>query len=310
MIRNWHRIKTPSQHFPLPQAPRAFAFITAFSLASLASVSAQNENTDQEESSRPSVRSSVESQADFLSKNVPAAPLPAGNPRIDAMRDRIKDLHKSQAQWFADVSSGKVIPFEHIVKNRPLHEVELQKLKDSLATLATVKDPKENKQLASSLYHAIQPLGFLLEPALPGDVPDFPLSGAQIEELKSIDQSLAGELEDPGPDSPKLTPVPLAPIYTIVGLSVPLEVHTQPGIDIVFSSPDAGVFENDLSLVAVRADEDGIARTEWRSRGNATGDAQVIATTPGLDLETSFSVHIMDLKLRPLPSFAEIADKE
>ena len=43
-------------------------------------------------------------QAEFLAKNVPAAPLPAGSPNLDVLRDRAADLRKQQAAYLKNVA--------------------------------------------------------------------------------------------------------------------------------------------------------------------------------------------------------------
>ena len=49
-------------------------------------------------------------QAEFLAKNVPAAPLPAGSTNLDILRDRAANLRKQQEAYLKNVAEGVATP--------------------------------------------------------------------------------------------------------------------------------------------------------------------------------------------------------
>ncbi len=48
--------------------------------------------------------------AEFLAKNVPAAPLPAGSTHLDVLRDRAANLRKQQEAYLKNVAEGVATP--------------------------------------------------------------------------------------------------------------------------------------------------------------------------------------------------------
>ncbi len=58
-------------------------------------------------------------QAEFLAKNVPAAPLPAGSTNLDILRDRAANLRKQQEAYLKNVAAGVATPAKTLTHSSP-----------------------------------------------------------------------------------------------------------------------------------------------------------------------------------------------
>ena len=76
-------------------------------------------------------------QAEFLAKNAPAVPLPAGSTHLDTLRARAVDLQKQHAQYLADIAAGKTIPHAYLHEALPQRKEDLKALTISLNEIKT-----------------------------------------------------------------------------------------------------------------------------------------------------------------------------
>ncbi len=125
--------------------------------------------------------------AEFLAKNVPAAPLPAGSTHLDVLRDRAANLRKQQEAYLKNVAEGATRPFPEIAEARPQHEKNVAALTQSLGTIAAEKDPLKRETLSKALFAALQPIGPLLKYADYVKGSQNVLSPDQLAEFKRLE---------------------------------------------------------------------------------------------------------------------------
>ena len=76
------------------------------------------------------------------------------------------------------------------------------------------------------------------------------------------------------------------------GEVVELSVNAAPGAPITFTSSDLGFFDNKLSSVTVRADENGVARASFTAGGGTIDLVKVLAAGPVTTGQVAFDIHV------------------
>jgi hypothetical protein len=105
-------------------------------------------------------------QAEFLAKNVPAAPLPTGSKNLDVLRARAAAIQNQHAQYLADIASGKINPYAHLIEARPKLIEEHKALTLALREINSEEvknDPYKKQLLFKAFFAALQPVGPYLE---------------------------------------------------------------------------------------------------------------------------------------------------
>ena len=241
-------------------------------------------------------------QAEFLAKNVPAAPLPAGSPNLDVLRDRVADLRKQQAAYLKNVADGIATPFPEIAEARPQHEKEVAALTQALAALAAEEDAPKRQTLSKALFAALQPIGPLLIYADYVKGYENVLSAAQIAEYQRLEAAWEAAAVNHPPKTPPLAVVGPAQLYTLTHLSVPLIAKGAPDSTILFRAQGGGLFSNNLPIIEVRADAAGIATAFWSTKGDSIAECAIDLLSPGAPTDgASFTLTTVKLELTPLP---------
>lgn len=254
----------------------------------------------------PTEQDAIKEQAEFLLKNVPAAPLPAGSTELDAMRKRAKSLQEKHTAYAKAVASGKVDPFSHLRKARPQHERDVASLKNHITQLNNEENPSKKIEISKLLFIALQPVGHLLEFADVGKGYANLLSKDQQKELTRLekDWDLAGK--DYSTDASPLVVLGPGQLYTLTSLSVPIIVKVPPSSTVLFHTHGGGFFSNKLAIIAVQANKEGIATANWVTYGDSIGDTQIGVRSLSAPLAHNLIITTVQPKLRGLPAIPAI----
>lgn len=216
------------------------------------------------------------------------------------MRDRAKALQEQRSTYLKDVAAGKTDPFAHLREVRPQHEQELLALQNTRDKTLDETDPAKRDVLSKAFFAALQPIGPHLEHADPGTGYTNILSEEQQAEMDRLEQrwddNEARSAENAGP-----APVGPGQIYTVTGYSVPLAVKTSPSATVYFRTHGGGQFPNNLAIIAVEADDTGLATTEWVTHGDAIGDAPIAIRAEGSSAPGAINITTVQLKLFAIP---------
>ncbi len=142
---------------------RCVSVVLVLACSALQGVNAQDANArdlatnavDTAKKQIPTNKDALENQAKFLKGNAIAAPLPAGSPKLEAMRKRSKALLEKHTAFMKEVSAGKVDPSAYLRKLRPQHEKEVQNVKNLIGQLSREEDVVGREKIAQALFIAL-----------------------------------------------------------------------------------------------------------------------------------------------------------
>lgn len=256
----------------------------------------------------PTEKAAILSQADSLAKNVIAPPLPAGSPKLAALRARVTNLQQKQMSYLQDLSAGKTMPFPEIHEQWPAHQITVKNLQTSLQALSEEKDPQKRAELSKAFFAALQPIGFLLQDADYVESFSGLLTPAQATELKALEKEWDALVptfqSEQEMEKMSFGAIGLQEAHTLLNLSVPLRVQAKPKSLVLFRAHDGGQFENGLSIYKTVADEAGIAEAHWVSHGDAISISHIDYRSPGLFKEgDAFRVRTVRLALKAPVAF-------
>ena len=240
-------------------------------------------------------------QAEFLAKNVPAPPLPAGSTDLDALRERANNLQKQRAQYLQDIASGKAIPQAHLRETLPQRMDALKALALSLGEMEAETDPGKKQLLSKAFFAALQPIGSFLEIADVGKGYVNLLSEQQQAELTRLGEAWDAADRDYGTKAKSLHIFSPGQLYTITGLSVPIIVQAPPSSKVIFQTFGGGFFSNKLALIEVEANKEGFAQAEWVSYGDSVGDTVIGVRSKAAPPAANLTITSVKLELSPLP---------
>ena len=240
--------------------------------------------------------------AEFLAKNVPAAPLPAGSTHLDTLRARAADLQKQHAQHLADISAGKTIPHAHLHESLPQRTKDLKALNLSLDQLKSETDPAQKQLLSKALFAALQPIGPYLDHADAGIGHLNILSAEQQAELARLEQAWDSADKNHNTQAKPLQIIGPGQLYTITHLSVPIIIQAPPSSKVILQTFGGGFFPNKLALIELEANPAGIAQTEWVSYGDSIGDTVIGTRSSAAAPAANLTITTVQLQLTPLPS--------
>jgi hypothetical protein len=257
----------------------------------------------------PTDQAAIKDQAEFLLKNVPASPLPAGSIKLDIMRKRAKALQEQHAAYAKDIASGNKVPFSHLRDARARHEQEVLVLRNHIGEISNEKDPKKRKIISKALFAALQPVGGFLEHASIGKGYTNLLSRDQQQELTRLerDWDIAGR--DYAEDVAPLVTLGPGWLYTLTNLSAPITVKAPPSSTVLFRTHGGGFFSNKLSIIAVRANKEGIATAEWVTYGDSIADTTIGIRSIDAPPAHELIITTVQPKLRDLPEISQIPVK-
>lgn len=254
----------------------------------------------------PTDQEAAEEQAEFLAKNVPAAPLPAGSKNLDALRIRAASIQKQRAQYLKDIASGKTIPYAHLHEARPQQLKDLHALTLSLREINTEANPNQKALLFKAFFAALQPIGPYLEIADPGEGYANILSEEQQADLTRLEAAWDAADKDYTTTNKPLQITGPGQLYTITNLSVPVTVKAPPKSIVIFQTFGGGFFSNKLALIEVEANAAGIATAEWISYGDSIGDAPIGVRSKNAAPAANLNITTVQLKLGALPEIPKL----
>lgn len=243
--------------------------------------------------------------AEFLAKNAPAAPLPAGSTNLDGLRARAANLQKQHAQHLQDIASGKTIPHAHLHEIRPQLIADLNALTLSLGEITAETDPGKKQLLSKAFFAALQPIGSHLEIADVGKGYLNILSEQQQSEHTRLEQAWDAADHDYDTKARSLHIIGPGLLYTITHLSVPIIVQAPPSSKVIFQTFGGGFFSNKLALIEVQANDAGIATADWVTYGDSIGDTVIGVRSKAAPPAENLTIATVQLKLSPLPELPE-----
>ena len=78
----------------------------------------------------------------------------------------------------------------------------------------------------------------------------------------------------------------------VQGESIRLQVKTEPGMPATFTSFDLGAFDNSLSSITVKANEDGVATAAFHATTGTLGEVNLVAASPVASERVNFRLFV------------------
>lgn len=97
---------------------------------------------------------------------------------------------------------------------------------------------------------------------------------------------------EPGENVVAIQPVGSAYHGVVQGESVALRVRVQPKDPVTFTSFQLGTFDNQLTSITVRADDQGVAQANYTASGGTIDDVQILAAGPRTSGQVQFLVNV------------------
>ncbi len=196
--------------------------------------------------------------------------------QVEEIQSRIKALQAKQAEYHRKVTAGEITPDEDIRKQWPQIQQQLGTLRTQIYTLnALPADSPEQPAAQEKLLASLQQIGIHLEMASHPPFEPRVLDAGDIAEMERIENAIASMKYG---DRKTATPVKLLtsePCFTLIHLPVPIVLQCRPNDTVYLASLTAGAFHNGLSLIELKADSQGIAKTTWVSIGDAVADCDI-----------------------------------
>lgn len=197
-------------------------------------------------------------------------------PQVDAIRARIELLQSNQAEYHKKLAAGEIIPDADLLAQWPKIQEQLVALRSSIVSLNSLStDSPGHTAAQDKVFGSLQEIGTYLEMA--GHPPFEPrvLDVGDLAEMTRIENAIASLKYG---DRKTATPVRLlspAPCFTFIHLPVPIVLQCRPGDTVYLAAITGGAFHNGLSLIELKADAQGIAKTTWVSIGDAVADCDI-----------------------------------
>jgi hypothetical protein len=96
----------------------------------------------------------------------------------------------------------------------------------------------------------------------------------------------------PGPGVPVLDSLGAEMLSMSRGTPVELKVKAAPGAPVTYHSSDLGAFDNQLTTITVRSDEQGVAVAQFHATPGTIGDCNITAASPMCSGRINFFVTI------------------
>ena len=82
-------------------------------------------------------------------------------------------------------------------------------------------------------------------------------------------------------------------VEVLQGEKINLETKTDPKVPVTFYSPKLGQFSNGLSMITVRADENGVARAAFLASSGTRGEIDILASSPLHSGQARFLINVV-----------------
>lgn len=223
-------------------------------------------------------------------------------PTTAELKERSKLLLARQSDFHKGVQNGTVKPYADLRSEW----AKLTNLVSAVKFLQTkiAKGDGDVDALSRQLYDLLQKIGPYLDEAT---VPDAialkkrPMSAKQVSENRRIVDAIES-MTLPKPDKrggPRLKLVGPQTRFTVLFLSVPIQVQAPPESTVYFEADAGGHFQsNGLAVADLTADKSGTATAYWVSDGDAAGESVVTISSPQAVHRLSVPINVVDPRLR------------
>ncbi len=158
----------------------------------------------------------------------------------------------------------------------PKIQEQVVALRNSIVSLNSLSaDSPGHSAAQDKVFSSLQEIGIHLDMASHPPFEPRVLDAGDIAEMTRIENAIASLKYG---DRKTATPVKLlspAPCFTLIHLPVPIVLQCRPGDTIYLAATTGGAFHNGLSLIELKADAQGIAKTTWVSIGDAVADCDI-----------------------------------
>ena len=110
--------------------------------------------------------------------------------------------------------------------------------------------------------------------------------------LNVVEPGRVFQTAQPGPGVPRLAPVSPRFQQIAQGESAVLRVHAPAGAPVSFTTFDCGQFENQLSAITVKANDEGIAEAKLTATTGTIADIHILAGSPMASSRVQFIVNV------------------
>ena len=194
----------------------------------------------------------------------------------DIISGRIEELQKLQAEHHRKVAAGEIIPGADLRTEWPRIQQQVVGLRNLIVSLNGIgAGHPERPAMQDKLFVALQQVGMHLDGASHPEFTPRTLDAAQVAEMERIGNAIAGmEFGDRASAKPVRVISP-DPCFTLIHLPAPIVIETLPGGTVYLAATTGGAFHNGLSLIELKADAKGLAKTTWTSIGDAVADCDI-----------------------------------
>lgn len=203
-----------------------------------------------------------------------SSPLPQA--QLNEIRARIESLQASQAEYLKKIAAGEIIPDAELREQWPKIQEQVVAFRSSIISLNSLSaDSPGHSAAQDKVFSSLQEIGIHLEMATHPPFAPRVFDAGDIAEMKRIENAIASLKYG---DRKTATPVKLLtpePCFTLIHLPVPIVLQCRPSDTVYLAATTGGAFHNGLSLIELKADEQGNAKTTWVSIGDAVADCDI-----------------------------------
>lgn len=236
--------------------------------------------------------------------------------KLKILRERAKAMQERRIATMQDFKEGKKTPYANLKEKWPAYTETANQANLQYQQLLQLEENSEARIRAeSTLLKLIQPIGPYLEYSV-GKSFDRNLTPEQAEESKRLSsmEMVSRDKnyipEEMWKDAPHLDIIGSEIMYTFLHVPIPLAVKTIPGAYVYFETIGGGKFENGITMIETRANEEGVAAVTWVSHGSSIGPGEVIATSPQAINQAMWAITVAQPTLQKPTAWTEAPGKE
>jgi len=176
----------------------------------------------------------------------------------------------------AGVAAGDVRLFPNIVANWQTYQAHLEDMKSLVEELNTEVTPARKAEIQSNLLKVLEVVGPYLKSATHEEAERRILDKAEQTTMKQLAAEFNKTDSDGSAESEELRLLTSDHPYTLKFLPIPIQFEAPEGTEIIVSAETGGHFENELSKIRIKADENNRATTWWMSTGDAVSTSTIL----------------------------------
>ncbi|MFC4992513.1 hypothetical protein [Rubritalea tangerina] len=222
---------------------------------------------------------------------------PQLDPDLARKFEKVRALHASKLAYLEAAKKGEVQSFPDVIEKWPTYQQQVQEASELHSAYLKQSDAYSKMQLHDQLMRVLQPVGFILRSGSYQEGYKNILSKEQVEELERLSGRFNAAADSASREHGELELVSPSHVYTLTHVPVELAVRATPGTEVLFQAEAGGLFPNKLSLIAVTADESGVARTTWVTEGDAINTCPVSFQSPSAWGRGSIEIEVVSLVL-------------